>query len=66
LTATWHTYAAMVRFGLDTCATLDDFRALMAEQADNAKACREEAPEVADEVRRMCVEAKRRLEVGAK
>lgn len=59
-------YPALIRFGLHFCDDLAAFRALMSEQAENAKACRAEAPEVADEVRRMCVEAKRRLEVGAK
>jgi hypothetical protein len=59
---TWHLYPALIRFGLSFCDDLAAFRSLMSEQAATAKACREEAPEVADEIRAMCEEAKRRLE----
>jgi hypothetical protein len=57
----WRVYAAMMRWGLDTCDDLAAFRRLMSEQSANAAACRAEAPEVAAEIRRMCEEAKARL-----
>lgn len=60
----WSFYPALIRLGLSFCDDLAGFRRLMSEQSANAAACRAEAPEVAAEIRRMCEEAKRRLESG--
>lgn len=60
----WEMYPALIRLGLQFCDDMPAFRRLMSEQAENARACRAEAPEVAAEIRRMCEEAKVRLEVA--
>ena len=59
----WHLYPALIRLGLQFCDDLPAFRRLMSEQAATAKACREEAPEVANEIRAICEQARERLEM---
>lgn len=60
----WKLYAAvMLKIALPSCRTLDDFKALMSEQSENAKMCRDEAPEIANEIRAMCFNARKRLEM---
>lgn len=57
----WSLYRELMRLGLRFCESPEGFRRLMVEQADNAKACKEEAPEVAMEIRAMCEEARELL-----
>jgi hypothetical protein len=64
--STWHLYPALIRFGLSFCDDLPAFRSLMAEQSATAKACREEAPEVASEIRAMCEVVRERLATTTK
>lgn len=59
----WTLYRELMRLGLRFCESPEGFRRLMAEQAENAKARREEAPGIADEIRALCVEALNRLEM---
>lgn len=59
----WRLYRELMRLGLRFCESPEGFRRLMAEQADNARACKEEAPEIADEIRALCVEARNQLEM---
>lgn len=61
----WELYAAaLTGLALPSCQTMDDFRELMAEQAENAKMCRDEAPEIADRVRVEALKRKSELENG--
>lgn len=61
----WRLYRELMRLGLRFCESPEGFRRLMAEQADNARACKQEAPEVAMEIRAMCEAKKVELSLGA-
>jgi len=60
----WEMYPALIRLGLQFCDDMPAFRRLMSEQAENAAACRAEAPEVADEIRALCLAARERLSLA--
>lgn len=57
----WTLYLELIRFGLQFCDDLEGFKRLMTDQAETARACRAEAPEVAMEIRAMCEEARELL-----